>query len=115
MTDEAYKIMVADDAVTIQASTANGLLYGTYALMRQHATGGIHDELSAPAFALRMLNHWDNPDLSVERGYAGKSIFKWEEIDNRGRMSDSLKARLVQYARANASIGINATVLNNVN
>lgn len=115
MTDEAYKIMVADDAVTIQASTANGLLYGTYALMRQHATCGIHDELSAPAFALRMLNHWDNPDLSVERGYAGKSIFKWEEIDNRGRMSDSLKARLVQYARANASIGINATVLNNVN
>lgn len=115
MTAEAYKIKVADGAVTIQASTANGLLYGTYSLMRQHATDGIHDELSAPAFALRMLNHWDNPDLSVERGYAGKSIFKWEEIDSRGRMSDSLKARLVQYARANASIGINATVLNNVN
>jgi len=115
MTAEAYKIQVADDAVTIQASTANGLLYGTYALMRQHATGDLHDELSAPAFALRMLNHWDNPDLSVERGYAGKSIFKWEEIDKRGRMSDSLRTRLVQYARANASIGINATVLNNVN
>lgn len=115
MTAEAYKIQVADDAVTIQASTANGLLYGTYALLRQNATGNLHDELSAPAFPLRMLNHWDNPDLSVERGYAGKSIFKWEEIDKRGRMSDSLRTRLVQYARANASIGINATVLNNVN
>lgn len=115
MTAEAYSIKVADGAVTIQASTANGLLYGAYALIRQHATGGIHDELSAPAFALRMLNHWDNPDLSVERGYAGKSIFKWEKIDSRSRMSDSLRERLVQYARANASIGINATVLNNVN
>lgn len=115
MTSEAYSITVTNDAVTIKAATDNGLLYGAYALIRQHATGQLHDELSAPAFPLRMLNHWDNPDLSVERGYAGKSIFKWEEIDNRGRMSDSLKARLVQYARANASIGINATVLNNVN
>lgn len=115
MTSEAYSITVTNDVVTIKAATDNGLLYGVYALIRQHATGQLHDELSAPAFPLRMLNHWDNPDLSVERGYAGKSIFKWEEIDNRGRMSDSLKARLVQYARANASIGINATVLNNVN
>lgn len=115
MTSEAYSITVTNDAVTIKAATDNGLLYGAYALIRQHATGQLHDELSAPAFPLRMLNHWDNPDLSVERGYAGKSIFKWEEIDNRGRMSDRLKARLVQYARANASIGINATVLNNVN
>lgn len=115
MTAEAYSIKVADGGVTINASTDRGMLYGAYALIRQHSTGQLHDELSAPAFKLRMLNHWDNPDLSVERGYAGKSIFKWEEIDKRGRMSDSLKARLVQYARANASIGINATVLNNVN
>lgn len=115
MTAEAYNIIVDDDNVVIKASSQQGILYGTYALIRQHALGELHNELSAPTFSLRMLNHWDNLDLSIERGYAGKSIFKWEQIDKKGKMTDSLKTRLMQYARANASIGINAAVLNNVN
>ena len=61
-----------------------------------------------------MLNHWDNPDGSVERGYAGRSIWKWEQVTKNG-MTDSLRQRLTIYARANASVGINATVVNNVN
>ena len=61
-----------------------------------------------------MLNHWDNPDGSVERGYAGKSIWKWEQI-TKSSMTDSLRHRLTIYARANASVGINAVVVNNVN
>lgn len=115
MTAEAYNIIVDGDNVVIKASSQQGILYGAYALIRQHALGELHGELSAPTFSLRMLNHWDNLDLSIERGYAGKSIFKWEQIDKKGRMTDSLKTRLTQYARANASIGINAAVLNNVN
>lgn len=62
-----------------------------------------------PAYDLRILNHWDNLDRSIERGYAGKSLWNWEELP--GTLSDRYEA----YARANASIGINATVLNNVN
>ena len=115
MTADSYRITVNDNAITLQASSDIGMLYGAYALLRQKAIGEVHSELSAPTFSLRMLNHWDNLDLSVERGYAGNSIFKWEEIDKKGKMSDELTARLTQYARANASIGINATVLNNVN
>lgn len=69
---------------------------------------------------LRILNHWDNLDGSIERGYAGKSIFKWEEIKlgkngKGGSISKSLHDRLITYARANASLGINGSVLNNVN
>lgn len=114
MMPDAYTIST-DGTTTITAASPTGLLYGAYALIRQNAIGQLHDETTAPAFALRMLNHWDNPDLSVERGYAGQSIFKWQQIDNKGRMSAELRQRLIQYARANASIGINATVLNNVN
>ena len=67
-----------------------------------------------PAFGLRLLNHWDNLDLSVERGYAGQSIWKWEEIGDTA-MSRHMQAVARQYGRANASLGINGTVLNNVN
>lgn len=116
MAPDAYSIAVDSGGdITVRASSATGFLYGAYALLRQQALGDIHPEQSAPAFRLRMLDHWDNLDLSVERGYAGKSIFKWEQIDRRGKMGDSLRARLTQYARANASVGINAAVLNNVN
>jgi alpha-glucuronidase len=61
---------------------------------------------SDPAFSLRLLNHWDNPDGSIERGYAGESIFEWFKLDEQ---------LIKEYARANASIGINGSVLNNVN
>ncbi len=62
-----------------------------------------------PRIAQRLLNHWDNPDGSVERGYAGRSIFDW------WRLPDHVDRRIIDYARANASIGINGAVLNNVN
>ncbi len=118
---------------TITASQPIGLLYGAYELIRlqntganstgngqQHAPGKAIDETEKPALPLRILNHWDNLDGSIERGYAGKSIFKWEEIklDKKGKggsISKDLHDRLVTYARANASVGINGTVLNNVN
>lgn len=82
----------------------------------QQTSGVIAEERSEPDFEYRILNHWDNPDGSVERGYAGKSIWKWNEINgDKGTMSIDLKERLTTYARANASIGINGSVLNNVN
>ena len=86
-----------------------GLLYGAYHLLRLQATGQpVNPCEEHPAFALRMLNHWDNLDGSIERGYAGRSIF-W------GRDDLPKDEVLLEYARANASIGINGTVLNNVN
>ena len=62
-----------------------------------------------PAVQLRVLNHWDNLDRSVERGYAGQSLWDWHKLP------DYIDPRYVDYARANASLGINATVLTNVN
>lgn len=62
-----------------------------------------------PCYSLRILNHWDNLDGTIERGYAGKSLWKWNEIP------ETLSPRYREYARANASVGINTTVLNNVN
>lgn len=99
----------------ITASTEIGLMYGLYELQRCEAMGkepeyGDH----IPAFEIRLLNHWDNLDGSIERGYAGKSIWKWEEIDAEG-CSPTLQQHIEYYAKANASIGINGTVLNNVN
>ena len=118
---------------TITASTPIGLLYGAYELIRLQNTdayntgsgkqqnfGKAIDETEKPQVGLRILNHWDNLDGSIERGYAGKSIFKWEEIKlgkngKGGSISKSLHDRLITYARANASLGINGSVLNNVN
>ena len=118
---------------TITASNPIGLLYGAYELIRLQNTdayntgsgnqqnfGKTIDETEMPQVALRILNHWDNLDGSIERGYAGKSIFKWEEIKlgkngKGGSISKSLHDRLITYARANASLGINGSVLNNVN
>ena len=96
--DDGYRI----NGHTITARTKMGLLYGRYALLR-----GEQGE-SHPFFKLRILNHWDNLDGSIERGYAGKSIL-WNNdivIDHK---------KIEAYAEANASIGINGTVLNNVN
>lgn len=118
---------------TITASNPIGLLYGAYELIRLQNTDAYNtgsgnqqnfskaiDETEKPQVGLRILNHWDNLDGSIERGYAGKSIFKWEEIKlgkngKGGSISKSLHNRLITYARANASLGINGSVLNNVN
>ena len=100
--DDGYRI----DGKTITARREIGLLYGAYALLR-----GEKGE-SHPAFSLRLLNHWDNLDGSIERGYAGKSIFWSEEFRVK---SEEFAAAMQEYARANASIGINGSVLNNVN
>ncbi len=118
---------------TITASNPIGLLYGAYELIRLQNTDAYNtgsgnqqnfskaiDETEKPQVGLRILNHWDNLDGSIERGYAGKSIFKWEEIKlgkngKGGSISKNLHDRLITYARANASLGINGSVLNNVN
>lgn len=118
---------------TITASNPIGLLYGAYELIRLQNTDAYNtgsgnqqnfskaiDETEKPQVGLRILNHWDNLDGSIERGYTGKSIFKWEEIKlgkngKGGSISKSLHDRLITYARANASLGINGSVLNNVN
>ena len=70
----------------------------------------------AQTYELRLLNHWDNPNGTVERGFAGRSIWKWEEIPSgKGSMPKELKARYEEYGRINKEYGINGTVLNNVN
>ncbi|HKM92628.1 MAG TPA: alpha-glucuronidase [Prolixibacteraceae bacterium] len=99
----------------IEANNENGILYGVYELLRRQQTGTpIGEELCNPSFDLRLLNHWDNLDGSVERGYAGKSIF-WRDGDNALTVTEKDKSLWHEYARANASIGINGSVLNNVN
>ena len=71
---------------------------------------------SAQSFTLRLLNHWDNPDGTVERGYAGRSIWKWEEIpEGKAAMPKALRERYEEYGRINREYGINGAVLNNVN
>lgn len=107
---ESFMIEIKGGKPTIAAKSDMGLLYGSYHLLRLQNTGAnVQDTIlaEAPCFDLRILNHWDNLDASCERGYAGKSIF-WDEYDNQPQ-------RIKEYARANASIGINATVIDNVN
>ena len=95
--DDGYRF----DGSTLLARRESGLLYGTYALLR-----GDTQVESHPTYQLRLLNHWDNLDGSIERGYAGNSIFEWFHLN---------KELIKEYARANASLGINGSVLNNVN
>ncbi len=107
-----YAIRSEADGIRISGPNHIDCLYGTYALLRELAQGADPSTLditSAPAMPLRMLNHWDNPDGDVERGYAGRSIFDWWHLPDR------LDQRMIDYARANASVGINAVVVNNVN
>lgn len=112
--------MLTDSSII--ASSSIGILYGAYDLLRLQETGNLShlSKTEKPAVNLRILNHWDNLDGSIERGYAGKSIWKWDEIilDKAGEfknISKDLRNRLITYARSNASIGINGAVLNNVN
>ena len=98
--------------IVIAANADVGVLYGAFGLLRHLQTHRPLDGLaleSAPKLELRMLNHWDNPNGSIERGYAGRSLWKWSQLP------DTLDPRYVDYARANASLGINAVSLTNVN
>lgn len=109
---EGYTIRTSEGKTVLGAATEQGLLYATYHLLRLQAEGADCSQLNIqekPAFDIRVLNHWDNLDGTIERGYAGRSLWKWEEL------TDSVSARYREYARANASVGINGTVLNNVN
>lgn len=108
---DSYEITRKGDRITISAPTDLGALYATYHLVRLSEAGTEVPEHVAerPAFALRILNHWDNLDGTIERGYAGRSLWNWDELP------DSLSPRYDEYARRNALTGINATVINNVN
>lgn len=107
MPADAYAIKSEGEKTQITAANDAGLLYGAFHLLRlqqmELATTGL-DIREQPAYDLRILNHWDNPDGTIERGFAGRSIFL-----------NPAPERMKMYARANASIGINGTVLNNVN
>jgi alpha-glucuronidase len=98
--------------VVIASEAETGVLYGAFhflRLLQNHEDIGALNIVERPRLRQRMLNHWDNPDGSIERGYAGRSLWKWDQLPHQ---SDP---RYIDYARANASIGINGTVLNNVN
>jgi alpha-glucuronidase len=98
----------------VEATTEAGILYGAFELLRRQQTGQpVADKVFNPSYEHRLLNHWDNPDGSVERGYAGKSIF-WRK-DSSFVVTAKDKARWQEYARANASVGLNGAVINNVN
>ncbi len=98
--------------VVIASPTQQGVLYGTFHWIRLIQTGkfsATYAEQSQPSYDLRMLNHWDNLDGTIERGYAGYSLWKWNDLPG------VISPRYAEYARANASVGINAMVPNNVN
>ncbi|MGY1519765.1 alpha-glucuronidase family glycosyl hydrolase [Luteimonas sp. A482] len=114
--DEGYLIrstrMDGNAATVVAANTDAGALYGAFHLLRLLQTGQPVDALDlreSPKVKLRVLNHWDDLSRHVERGYSGQSIWDWH------RLPGWLDPRYTDYARANASIGINGTVLNNVN
>ncbi|MGN7884551.1 alpha-glucuronidase family glycosyl hydrolase [Dyadobacter sp. 22481] len=109
---DGYSIQMQSGNTVITASKDAGVLYGSFALLRhlrQHLPVEKVVVQSSPKIQLRMLNHWDNPEGPIERGYAGSSLWKWYELP------ETVDPRYTDYARANASIGINGTVVNNVN
>lgn len=110
---DGFALNRTNNGISVSSATDRGVLYGIYSLLRLQQMG---DSLQVgqtvqevPSYDLRILNHWDNPNGTIERGYAGRSIWKWDELPRR------ISPVYEEYARANASIGINATVLNNVN
>ena len=111
--NDGFVITRKGDNFSITAPTELGLLYGAYELLRQQSTDNIIKKggtfISHPYFQYRILNHWDNLNGTIERGFAGRSIFSKD-----GKTSINSKI-IEEYARANASIGINGTVVNNVN
>jgi alpha-glucuronidase len=113
---EGYSIITktisGKKTIIVSANTDIGLLYGCFNFLRVLQTHQSIENLnivSVPEIKLRILNHWDNLNRSVERGYAGISIWNWHTLP------DYIDQRYIDYARANASIGINGTVLTNVN
>jgi alpha-glucuronidase len=106
-------VSIGGKPLTVIASNDDlGVLYGSFAFLRLLQTRQPIDRLdlaSSPAVMLRVLNHWDNLNGSIERGYAGSSLWKWQTLPAH------IQPRYLDYARANASIGINGAVLNNVN
>jgi len=109
--EEGYQISEEKGRITICSAGAKGLLYGSFAFIRRLQTGLPVEGISLsekPSAPLRMLDHWDNMDGSIERGYSGKSFFF---ADEKVLVND----RTVEYARLAASVGINASVINNVN
>src|SRR5690606_32774802 len=104
-------------ATVIAANTDIGALYGAFHYLRLLQTRQSIDDLDlreSPRLQYRVLDHWDNLDRHVERGYAGASIWDWHKLPGDSRPG-WLDPRYTDYARANASLGINGTVLNNVN
>ncbi|HEA29604.1 MAG TPA: alpha-glucuronidase, partial [Leeuwenhoekiella sp.] len=100
------------NTLIITANTDQGILYGTFKLlmlMQQNQDLSSINRVDSPKIDIRILNHWDNLDRTVERGYAGFSIWNWQKLPG------FIDQRYIDYARANASIGINGTVLTNVN
>ena len=107
---DGFRIVCSEGRIRMSSPTETGLLYGAYHLLRLQESGqAIASTTENPAYTLRILNHWDNTDRTIERGYAGQSLWDWEKLPH------TLSERYKEYARANASIGINGTVLNNVN
>lgn len=107
-----YTIRTINNKLVISAEKETGLLYGVYHILRLQQTKSAVTDLDItekPSYDIRVLNHWDNLDGSIERGYAGRSLWKWEDLPGK------ISPRYEEYARANASIGINSVVLNNVN
>lgn len=109
---DGYKIVSTPEKIIISAGKEIGLLYGVYHILRLQQTKADLSHLNTiekPSYDVRILNHWDNLDGSIERGYAGRSLWKWEDLPGK------ISPRYEEYARANASVGINSVVLNNVN
>lgn len=109
---DGYTINVENGTTVLRSMSETGLLYAAYHLLRLQACGEDCSRLDIkekPLNDIRILNHWDNPNGTIERGYAGRSLWKWDELPAK------VSPRYAEYARANASIGINGTVLNNVN
>lgn len=114
LSEEGFRIAGHRRGITIESPSPAGLLYGVWRLLREKATGRIGDAgefeiTDNPALGVRVLNHWDNPDGTIERGYAGRSIWQWDSLPS------VVSPRYRDYARANSSVGINGVVLNNVN
>lgn len=114
--EEGYTIFTTqlnnNKAIIITANTDIGVLYGTFRFLQLLQTNKSIQNInlvSVPNIQHRLLNHWDNLNRTVERGYAGFSLWEWHTLP------DYINPRYIDYARANASIGINGTVLTNVN
>ena len=116
LNDEGFAIETIQNkgkkTVLITAKNSLGLLYGTFRLLRELQINPSKKDFSIadePKLKVRMLNHWDNLDGTVERGYAGSSIWNWQKLP------DFIDKKYIDYARANASVGINGVALINVN